>query len=459
MSTTASDLVGHVKKMRLAECEPRVLRGFVEELLLRYSAHAQGARTDNSKAVDKMAATIGIWVHVLHKDLRAEGWHRILQEMGREVAGRGGVKEFGVLAQAVAQHFVSQGLDGVENESLLAAVRELLEWLLDRLPAEPSQEVTPELCQGNKANSKRETAEHLIRVDIVVSHWSEVASTGCSPDESGRLFVRCPAGQQHKLAACVVRGAVRHHTDRVAAMRSPGGALETARRTLHWLAAEGDEASASLSTLAELWPRVLGCDQAMPAEQCVQGAGRMATIAGGDLDAVLDFFGRRPNEQCVKLVDGLIRSAAPPVVRSALRWLGGLLPRDAAQLWPVFLQREAAASKAPTGAEMAEDVSQLLRLCEDRGIEPPELPAAICGSSEVLAMLVASPLPHARLTAVRTLGSRDLRPGKGRDAAQRPHLAALRDDVCAVVAAAARLAWAEAGGGDQEVARKEEGGS
>lgn len=245
----------------------------------------------------------------------------------------------------------------------------------------------------------------------------------------------CPPLERDTLASKIVDNVAQHWiseapwtTQRLAPVKN------VARQTLFWLS-EADPAD-HLGTLAKLWPKILSSED-----------------DDKDLTVVLELFGNFQTDQCVQLVETLLdrNPAAPKALRhQAMRWLASLYPRDAVRLWPKALFSNPSKQNPGTTAE---DLSELLQLCDTAGLDPPDLPTKV--SPAVLKALAESRLTQARLWAVRALQEMDL---KGVDKGHAGTLNTLRTDSDTIVSASARLAWRSFFGG-KDMPTSSEGGS
>lgn len=409
----SSRIIDHVKSMQLSDCDPSILRRFVEELLQWQASLVAWPRTPPQ--MQALESTISVWVKMLQArgDAPAADWDEVLQAMEREVLARGGAQGLEKLVAAVLQHVPTLATPKpADRASILATLQQFLLRVLGQL--EEGQ--VDGIEEADRARTVERQEARQAQSTIVVMHFTVLVVQGCQVKDAEELFRRCPKGMSAQLAECVVKAAkdALWWTKANEVNAQVAAAEDTARLTLNWLARK--EPRGYLGTLAKLWPRVLESDR-----------------DGTALEALWGLFGPAPNEQAIVLVEGLLQHAPQHLLQPALRWLGDHFPRHAARLWPRALAREV----DPT-ASMAE----LLELCRTQGLEPPELPVA--RNVAAIGLLAASPLPAARLAAVRFLQELDLR---GKQQAEAEVLKGLCDDADPVVNASARVVWSLSTGG------------
>jgi len=397
----------HVEGMRLGECDPPVLRAFVEELLLWQSTQLAWPR--GKAQAEALRGALAVWVQLLRREDDGVAWDGLLQEMEQAVFAHG-VEELGTLVSTVMKHIQSLGLSRKQDAAwLFPVVQRFLERILLRLD--------PWVLHGDAGQDDDEYGKALaVQSSLVLDHWAQLAAQGCGAEETRQLLARCPAGQEVRLASNVVAAAKRKlwwAEDQRERSADVAAAEASARRALVWLAEGG--ARAPLGALARLWPQVLESDG-----------------DGAALETALGLFGHHASSlQGVAFVEQLLATTTQRhLALRALRWLGGAFPRDAVRLWPTLLGR---ASKE---AVARADVAELLELCEARSLEPPRLPAKACAYPGVVKLLAGSPLPGARLAAVQALWEHS-RKGD----AQTEMLSSLCRDDSPVVSVAAQLAW------------------
>lgn len=416
-----SVIVSHVQTLKLELCDPAVLRAFVDQMLRRHNSLMKWPRSQqDSEQKQVLRDTLTVWAYLIRKDEPATSWTACLQEMKREVEVRGGPDELLILLETVATHIPKMKLDAAQSAQMVTVARELFEAVLASptmvVPADPPPGVEKAMDQTH--SSAIATAKS-VRLTIILKPWTMLVAKGCEPAELQKLLDVCPPLEKGKLAQNIVDEVVKYWIKeapwtelRLAPVKN------VARQTLWWLVEE--EPERHLGTLSKLWPKLLSTES-----------------DDKDLASVLELFGRYPsNTQCVEIVHTLLErspEAPKPLRRAAVRWLAQLYPRDAVRLWPKALFTK------PTTADpgtTAEDVAELLQLCESSGLDPPELPVKV--STAVLRALAASQLSQARLQAVRVLQEMDL---KGVDKGHAGMLNTLRTDVDMIVQASARLAW------------------
>jgi len=406
-------ITSHILSMKLGTCDRGVLRGLVDELLLQVETR----RAQNRKYKAELREALAVWVNILTVPVGEEAvcsWERDLRSIEQETITRFSSRGLLFLVDAVACHLptlkLAWQMDGPWVWRIVSGFYgRALEGLTESKTSQLGpQGVLDDACKAMQFELK--AARHK----IVVDHWARLFAQGCHPEDDNQLFQRCPPDASIELARSVVDAAKAQlwwARDGPQVLQTDAAEL-AARRALRWLAASSGE-GAVLSTLAELWPKVLDSD---PNEDELQG--------------ILELLGKQPGRHCQAFASGMVRSASTLLCRRTLQWLGGIFPRDAVQLWPKLLQ----ATGTPNGNA---DIVELLRLCEANGMEPPELPQA-AWNSEVIRLFAASSLPMARAATVRRLQSLDLR---GSHAHLAETLSGLRSDENTIVSIAANAAW------------------
>lgn len=435
---SSNSIVNHVQSLKLEECDPMVLRAFVDQMWRRHSSLVKWPRSQqDSDRKQVLRDMLVVWAYLLRKGESAASWTACLQEMKRDVEVRGGPDELFILLETVAKHIPKMKLEAAQTAQMVTVARELFEAVLASptmvVPADPPPGV--EKAMDQTRSTALSTAK-AVRLNIILKPWTELVAQGCEPAELQKLLNVCPPLEKGRLAKNIVDAVVNYWVkeapwvpERLAPVKN------VARQTLWWLVEE--EPERHLGTVAKLWPKLLASES-----------------DDKDLAAVLELFGRYPSDtQCVEVVHTLLDrnpEAPKPLRRAAVRWLAQLYPRDAVRLWPKALFTKP--SKTDPGTT-AEDVAELLQLCESSGLDPPELPVKV--STAVLRALTASPLSQARLQAVRVLQEMDL---KGVDKGHAGTLNTLRTDADTIVQASARLAWRSFFGG-KDMPTSSDGGS
>jgi len=436
---TDSRIVRRSHSMRLDDCDPVVLRAFVDECLRRHTALIEYPRTKNSSGRNAaLADALKVWLFALKSSDDANAWRRILSDMESEVRKRGGLEELGMLLLTIAEHIPNMHLDLSKTETMVAVCREFFERVLAETPTPQTPEEKLNAPQMDAQRRKEFDFATNLRSKIIREPWVELVAQGCSEGEVKKLFSYVQPADKEAVVVNLVNRAVflankaskYNPADKTVPVKVSVGQL-----ALWWLAAgTGDNFVGSLATM---WPRLL-----------------VGSTAAATLEKVLEYFNRFPqNLACVSFVKAFAVDRDPKPKkesrRQAIKWLASNFPRDAVQMWsPALFQKE---TNADPGA-LVEDVNELLVICSHHDYEIPEFPTKI--SPEVIKTLSASEIPQARLVALRALQEMDL---KKVDKPHSPMLNALRSDSSTIVAASARLAWRGFFGG-KDVAALSSGG-
>lgn len=407
-SFSFSTILDAVKEKQLEQCDAGVLLGFVRQVLQRREDLPVLENRSSNRPDEWTSATtsaLEIWARLLRPGEASAAWADVLASMQAEVARHERMDDFDILANVVSSRIVRLQLGLEERSRMNAEACSLFERLLDNHLRVDTLDAgsSADLAYRKKCDEMQRVAERL-----VLFHWSQMLSYGCSEADAGRLFARCPSGKRAELASALVGAALE------------AGASDVARRALAWLLTPVEARDRHWATVLQLWPRVA----ALETEEA--GFERALGLLGGGAAPPP----APPRECCVALVEALLKLApAKGLIRRALGWLSRESAQDAARLWPALLTApRAARNDAEPG-----DIKTLLSLCEAAGIEPPHMPLTAC-SGEVLGMLVASSLPSARVMAVQALQERQ----DALDAMDIAWLEQLCGDSCVVVRQVAR---------------------
>lgn len=378
-----NDIAESIKGIPLQGCSQTALRDVVAEVIKASIAHGRGSQA----GLSCLQCAFEIWARVL---LPGQLWGEHLAEMECEVVSlQGGPREFAVLVSAVMQHVPSLKLKRMQHGGqLIPDLRDFLESILSRFPMPATDDGQCVKIPRDCSADDRMVVE--LRDTILAQCWADLVAQGSGDGGLEVLLGLCHRRLQTALVRNVVVAAKerlwwepgsggRHGEEDVAA------AERVARRALRWLAAQ--DPVAHLPLLTTLWPRVLETDTDCEA-----------------LASVLSDFGQQPasvhNIRFVKSVienEGVGADVRFRQARQALEWLGTRFPIDALQLWPGVLH----VGKL-RDSEVEEVVATILRLCDARGLEVPELPHQ-ARVPAVLPLLASSPMPRARLMGVRML--------------------------------------------------------
>jgi len=319
---------------------------------------------------------------------------------------------------------------------MVAVCREFFERILAETPVPlTAEEKLKQPIMDAECAKIIESGSNL-RWKIISSHWVQLIAQGCSEGEVQKLLAYAPADKKETLATNIVNVVVEQSNKLSKINPTIPMKRSVGRQALWWLGTPTSENH--LSTLATLWPQVLTGEHADQA-----------------LDKVLDLFGGYPkNLAAVQFakVYAVDRSPRPMKERRrrVVKWLAGIVPRDAVLLWPQALFDQMTQNDPGV---LVQDVSDLLSICANQGFDLPEIPTKV--SPNVVKILSESELEAARLSAVRALQNMDL---KGVDRPHAPILDALRSDQSTIVASFARLAWRAFFGGRDAGAASSSGG-
>lgn len=395
LAATSQNFTGIIH-MSLEHCELSVLRHFVLDQL---RVHREMTKKEQHHS---LSSVLRVWVRLLRiEDLAA--WPMVLEEMEAKLSQSGEPADLSVLACEVVHHVRHLPFTVEGKGAAIAAIRGLFERILDDTLSMPTQE-GPEQDEQCKSERKRKIQAAN---EIVTKHWSLLLSTGCSSEESSRLFARCPERFRTELARVIVDGAVQasKHVAKFAPVE------DVARRALAWLSSPLEVRDQHLSTLIDLWAKVVAREK-----------------EAGAFSVGLQLLGASlPPRACPGVVDALLTEQPSTVLlREALSWLSKVSPEAAVDRWPSLL--------ASSDTVEAEDVKSMLQVCEAESLPPPELPPVVAKvlSDEVLQLYAHSGMPEARVIALQVLERRNC------DAGELEVIDGLCADTCEVVKVAAR---------------------
>jgi hypothetical protein len=407
-----------VASLKLHDCDPHILRGYIRESLMYHNALSGYPRNSSKEAKEALQDTLKVWVHAIRKSDTDVLWRQVLTEMEEEVKSRGGLEELVIMIEYVSQHVAGMPLTVSQSGAMVAVCRELFERVLSSTPVSQQEDLQQKPDMDKDSRSSLASLDRL-RWKIISEVWPELVSQGCEEGEVHKLLACCPQGGDHKevLATRIVNAVIANIQKAKQGDETIALKYSVAHNALRWLA---KDAARFLPTLVKLWPKVV-----------------VGSNADELLSEALDVLAIHAcNVQSTAFVHSFVtRNPCGPrhLRRKAVKWLSCFDSRAAVQLWPKAVFDPA--TKSDSGMEK-QDVVDLLAICQKDVLDVPEFPVKI--SAEILAVLVESEMPQARLAAVRGLQDMDL---KGKDKLHSSLLNGLRTDSSTIVAASARLAW------------------
>lgn len=385
-------------------CDQKAIREFVSEVIKEYPGE------DRGKTKTTLQDAYVIWVNVLRA---GEPWGEHLAEMERELVSlQCGEEEYNILVTAVLDHMKTLKMSREKHgQQAVADLRALLEQVLSKFPMPPPrQELEP----------PEESPEVRGRIRLLEG-FAQMVGQGCSMEALDSLLKLSHKKVYKRVVQRICESARsrlwwEEGPEHKAKEEDVAAAEKVARRALEWFADQ--DPAACLPTLVEYWPNLLRSDT-----EC------------GALDTLLERFGKFPaGVHSIELVKRVVtQETAPPQTHfahatKALEWLSSTFPRDALQLWPHVLNIPKLNNDQVTSI-----VTSILKLCEARNLDVPELTHA-ARVPAVLNLLASSSLPRARLIALSMLQELDLT-GSGKEHASL--LEILCKDTCVVVRSAA----------------------